>query len=568
MAYAAESAVEIDQKLREDFRRRLKESGAPSEGFDPLLAVLFRTFAQQFETFYSDVGRIRVSLLDELIAGLGLERRAARPAQTVVRFLSSSGPIFIEAGTEMIGQADTGDRLTFRTDAGVSISTARIAFGVAYEQGYMQLLGGIDLPDSLQATRPSLDPVSASLGPQPGIYLALENLPAEHLSQHAVFFEVSRDGVSLEQALTTEPWCFVGFDGLLSGAGVMRPTPSNGGVRALRWLDSKAREETSGEEPSRTAIGPGCSSTGFYGRRTFVLPSIPPERRFACKIPQRMEGPLQQIFGKNTTVFQEPRAWLRIGLPEGMRNIRRLLGSVLLHAITASNVECANQTVYFDQQGRSVPASCEAGTSGYLVAPAAIFGESGSPYLPEMLESSPGPNVGRYSILNGRIELRPPISVTGQPERYANLRLWVTRGKLGNRVGPGQIQSFAAQGVRADVHLLQTTWAAGGENGETYEEARARFYQALLSRDRIVTREDLTTAAHAFDRRLGKIRVNTRLERTSSGLQRTHHLTIGMSRDDFADPAAESPVLQDELTRFLKARMLYDEALSINWEWN
>jgi len=568
MAYAAESAVEIDQKLREDFRRRLKESGAPTEGFDPLLAVLFRTFAQQFETFYSDAGRIRLSLLDELIAGLGLERRAARPAQTVIRFLSGSGAVFLEAGTEMIGQADTGDRLTFRTDAGVSVSAARIAFAAVYEQGFLQLLGGIDLPDQLQATRPSLDPVRASLGPQSAIWLALENLPTEHLSRHALFFETSPDGAALEQALTTEPWCLVGFDGLLSAAGIMRPTTSNGGVRALHWLDPKPREDTSGEGLSRDDMGPAFLSHGFYGRRTFVLPSIPPERRFACKIPQRMEGPLQQIFGKNMAQFQEPRAWLRIGLPEGIRNIQRLLGSVLLHAVTASNVECANQTVYFERQGRSVPASCEAGTSGYLVAPAAIFGESGSPYQPEMLESSPGATVGRYSILNGRIELRPPISATGRPESYANLRLWITRGELGNHVGPGQIQSFASQGVRADVRLLQTTWAAGGANGETYDDARARFSQALLSRDRIVTREDLTTAAYSFDRRLGKIRIDTRLERTSSGLRRTHHLTIAMSRDDFADPLAESLVLQDELTRFLQARMLQDEALSLAWEWN
>jgi len=568
MAYGAESAIEIDQKLREDFRRRLKESGAPAEDLDPLLVVLFRTFAQEFETFYSDVeGRIRESLLDELIGGLGLERRAARPAQTVVRFLSASHAVFIEAGTEMIGQAETGDRLTFRTDAGISISTARIALAAAYEQGSLQLLGGIDLPDRLQALRPSLGPVSASLGPQPAIYLALENLPADHLSRHSLFFNISRDGASLEQALATEPWCLVGSDGLLSAAGVMRPTPSNGRIRTLQWLDSKSRDKAIGEGQSRTGVEPGFISSGFYGQRTFVVPPIPPERRFSCKIPQRMEGPLHEIFGKNIPVFQEPCAWIRIGLPEGIRDIQRSLGSVVLHAVTASNVECANQTVYFDQQGCSVPVSCEAGASGYLVAPVAIFGESGSPYLPEMSASSPGAHVGRYSVVNGRIELRPAIGVTGRPEKCANLRLWITRGKLGNRVGPGQIQFFATLGIEKEVRPLQTTWAVGGEDEETYDEARARFFQALLSRDRIVTRQDLITAARAFDRRLGKIRINTRLERTSYGLRRTHHLTIAVSRDGFVDPMAESLVLHDELERFLQNRMLYDETLSIAWEW-
>src|SRR5215469_2558545 len=89
MSYSNASAIEIDKKLRDDFRRRLKDFGISAELTDPVLAVLFRTFAQQLETLYSETDRIRLVLLDELLTNLGLEERMARPAQTVVRFLLS-----------------------------------------------------------------------------------------------------------------------------------------------------------------------------------------------------------------------------------------------------------------------------------------------------------------------------------------------------------------------------------------------------------------------------------------------------------------------------------------------
>jgi len=84
MPYGNASAIEIDRKLRDDFRRRLKDYGVSAELTDPILGVLFRTFAQQLEVLYGETDRIRLSLLDELIANLGIEPRMAQPAQSVV----------------------------------------------------------------------------------------------------------------------------------------------------------------------------------------------------------------------------------------------------------------------------------------------------------------------------------------------------------------------------------------------------------------------------------------------------------------------------------------------------
>src|SRR6266850_5844753 len=112
MPYPGASAVEIDNKLRDDFRRRLKDYGHPSDITDPILAVLFRTFAQQLETLYGETDRIRLALLDELIGNLGIEPRMARPSQTVVRFFIENGSALLPAGTEVVAEAQSGERLT------------------------------------------------------------------------------------------------------------------------------------------------------------------------------------------------------------------------------------------------------------------------------------------------------------------------------------------------------------------------------------------------------------------------------------------------------------------------
>src|SRR5437016_13879579 len=103
MAYAKASATEIDKKLRDDFRRRLKDFGVSAEVTDPVLAVLFRTFAGQLEVLYSETEHIRLALLDELITSLGFQRRTARPAQTIVGFLAERSSHLLDFGTELMG---------------------------------------------------------------------------------------------------------------------------------------------------------------------------------------------------------------------------------------------------------------------------------------------------------------------------------------------------------------------------------------------------------------------------------------------------------------------------------
>jgi hypothetical protein len=84
--------MEIDKKLRDDFRRLLREYGITTPETDPLLAVLFRSLAAQVEAVYQQATDIIPrAVLDELIAGLGLPERGAQAAQSVTCYCIKPG---------------------------------------------------------------------------------------------------------------------------------------------------------------------------------------------------------------------------------------------------------------------------------------------------------------------------------------------------------------------------------------------------------------------------------------------------------------------------------------------
>lgn len=559
MASSEATAAEIYKKLRDDFGRRLKDYGVSSEVADPVLAVLFRTVAGQLEAQYSEFDRRQASLLDELIAGLGIEGRRARPAQTIVRFFADAGSQLVEAGTELLGQTQVGERITFATDVSVQVSPARICLGAAYQNGLLQLMPSIELPDALQTTRPSLDPVRVELGLNPAVFLAIDNLDTGHLSQHAFFFELSPDAAFLQAALLDETWCLAGSEGEFGARGILRPRRGNAGVRLLAWLLPESSSDSDQKQMGEVATLPD----GFYAGRVFVLPVVPPSRRFTSGIPRAMEGALRKVFGRGAAQLDDgKRAWVRISLPRETPNLHSAITGISLHAVSASNVECANETIYFEKHGTSIPVSREAGTPHHLVAPLSISGEGGGAYLPELAPSSDS-GTGRYSIRNGCIHLQPARHADGSLDASVNLRLWVTRGSDGNRVGAGRIQSFLRKTGLRSLRVNSGTAAAGGTNGESLQETRARFTEALLSRDRIVTRADLFAAIRAFDRRIQIVDVSSGLERTKRGLQRVQQVHLAVANDDFLEPGQELRFLLDELKSHLEDRLLYDTQLKI-----
>jgi hypothetical protein len=268
-----------------------------------------------------------------------------------------------------------------------------------------------------------------------------------------------------------------------------------------------------------------------------------------------MEVPIGKMFGRATpALFAAPRVWLRVSMPRDIPPLRTSIAGAALHSVTASNVECLNQTITFAQHGTSIPVVREAGGAGqHLVAPLSVVGEQGAAYVPD-IQPSPDRRLGRFAIRNGRVELRPALWPDGRSEAYANVRLWITAGAAGNDVAPGRVTGFVRPGAMPRLGVTNATAAAGGTDVEAFGSARLRFADALLSRDRIVTRDDLRHAVRAFDARIHEADLTTGAIRTPQGLQRAEHVSVRIDDDDFVDPAAELPMLQHDLQRHLTGR--------------
>lgn len=563
MSFVPPSISDIDRKLRDDFRRRVKDFGISSDTIDPVLAVIFRTLAQQIEAVYADTGRMRQALLDELMDGLHVPHRLAWPAQSVVRFLSSAGRAkTLRAGTELNGRASTGERLTFSTDATLEVSSARVALALAYQGQSLQLLPGIDLSESVQDSRPSLDPVRVYLGPQPALFLAIEDLPPSHLSRHGLFFELGPGSWAIQDALRSEPWWIFGAGGDLTSEGLLRPKRVNRGVYQLEW-------QTGAQNAMRTDEGLPALPDGFYSGRQYIFPVVSPERQFTCRVPRLLESALTRICGRDIrSLLDTPRAWIKIPLPPDLPALHTAINNILLHAVTVSNVFCRNQTIHFDRDGYSVPVGRDShGGRELLVAPLSITSTSNIPWQAGLHPHSDS-SVGWYELRRSRITLHPGLDTDGQPQSAVNLRLWMTNGEMGNLVGPGDITGFASSATFDQIRVAHLAAAAGGTNDEDYPSAQRRFAEALLTRGRIVTRADLIAAALSFDRRIVSVDVQSRVERRVGGLRRVEKLWVRLDRNGFTHVEFELPALQQGLERYLASRALQAIELDVRFEWN
>ena len=563
MSFQPPTILDIDRSLRDDFRRRVKDFGISVDATDPVLAVLVRTVAQQIEGVYADTGRMRQSMLDELMAGLQLPQRLAHPAQSVVRFSSRSQRAkVLRAGTELNARASSGERLTFGLDATIQVSSARIALALAYQDQQLQLLPGVEMTESLAAYRPSIDPVKVNLGAQPALLLAIENLPATLLRKHAIFFELGPGSFALQEALRREPWWIFGEDGTLSGEGLMRPRRVNSGVYQLAWqLEAGQAAKAESELPA--------IPDGFYSGRQFVFPEMEENRGLLCRVPLYLDGALSRICGRDMTNFlSTPRVWIKIPLPPGVASLRNAINGILLHAMTASNVFCRNQTIQLERDGASVPVGRSSdGVQEMLVAPLSVSSLSNEPYEAGV---RPRRNAsgGWYELHNDRLTVHPGSDADGEPQRAVNVRLWLTNGELGNRVGPGDITGFANSATFDDISVNHVTAAAGGTNGEDHPSTQRRFAEALLSRGRIVTRADLEASTLAFDRRILAVEVRSQIERQPEGLRRMERLWVTLDEAGFTQAELELPVLQQGLEAYLRERLVQGILLDVRFEWN
>jgi hypothetical protein len=553
-------AVEIDKKLRDDFRRMLREYGITTQETDPILAVLFRSLAAQVEEVYQQAAdSIPAAVLDELIAGLGMPERGAQAAQTVLRFALTEGRERFEVGAELIGEAPSKEKLTFALDTEIEVSPAQISLAATYHNRSLRLHNGTGLAKEFEEARPSFEPVPADLGPHPAIFMAIDVPDERHLSHHGFYFEVTPEAKDLLTYLQREVWCVLDGQGEIRAKGMLRARPGNAGVRNLEWV---AADSMPG------AVSPtGLLPEGFYGGRVFIFPEVPAERRLLTNLPKNMETALRRAFqAPGARLFARPRAWLRIALPPEVSTIAEDLVRIVLHCTTASNVEVLDQTIPFDQVGTSIPVSNGSGRVRHLVRPISITGERGSAYAHE---SDPTANAqtGRYRLRQGRLELEPARTVRGVADRYANARLLLSNGALANGVGVGAVTTFLRKTEVPTLAFSNLTVAAGGTDGESFEDARRRFAELLLSRERIVTHADLEAVSKAFEPKICEVHCHPALERTRTGLRRVQKVTAVLDRNTFAAPDEEASLLRRTLEAHLQGRAVLglDVRVEIAW---
>lgn len=564
---------EIARKLREDFRRMLKEqAGITVQETDPILAVMFRSFAAQLAEVYEQAATsIPLAILDELMAGLGMPERRARAAQTVVRFGMKDGREVFEAGAELLGEATSRERLTFALDCGVEVSNAEIALAAIYQDGKLRLHQGTEVVKEFEQARPSLEAVPAELGPRPAIFLAV-NCDAEHLGRHSIYFDLQPEARDLLAVLQREVWCLLDEEGGIRAEGLLRPRVGNAGVQRLEWLIGAADDD--GDERMRLGGWLGTKSlvtqsvsddflpAGFYGNRLFVLPSIPKDRRYLAKLPKNMDAPLRRIFqqasssGSGKDLFDRPRAWLCIGLPQEVSKIGEGLGKVVLHCATASNIEILNQTITSLKDGDVTPIANGVGRLQHLVKPLSIKGERGEEYLSEN-QPSADQLAGRYRIRQGKLEiLKPAQTARGEADTFVNVRLLLCNGSLGNNLAPGGIKNFLNRATPRTLEIRNLTQAAGGDDGEAYPHAKQRFNEMLLARERPVTLPDLEAAVKTFEPKIREVKAESVLERGTDGLHRVQKVTVWLEGDAFTLPEEERKILERELEATLQERSL------------
>lgn len=555
-------ANEIDRKLRDDFRRVLREStGGTATATDPILAVLFRSFAARVADVYEQAAEaIPAALLDEMMAGLHMPERLARPAQAVVQFTLEEGYELFGQGTEMIGEATSRDKLTFALDSALGVSAARIAFVAVYQDGLLRLHRGTDMPKEFEDARPSFEAAPAALGRGPALFIAVEVAEAEHLSNHGFYFEVVAEARDLAAHLRGETWCLIDDEGCIRAEGLLRPRAGNGGVRRLEWMVPDPAAAAAPED--------NILPEGFYGERVFIFPDVPPGRRFLSKAPRNMDAPLRQLFqNAGPGLWDRPRAWLRIPLPQELTTAGDDLVRIALHCVTASNVEVLNQTVRFEEGGKSIPVGNAGGQARHLVRPLSIKGERGSEYVDSSAATADA-HAGRYRFRAGSLELDPARTSRGVADGYANVRLLLTRGEGGNNVGVGGISTFLRKGAAAAQTLTSLTSATGGTDGESVGDARRRFAELLLTRERVVTHADLEAIVKAYEPKARRVESRPTLARTASGLRRVQQITVTLDADSFALPDVESRIIQRELAARLQARSLLGLDVQVEVVWS
>lgn len=553
------SANDIARELRAQFTRSLFDVTGAEAPPDPILAALFESLAMQVDRVYQEADQVFfAAALDDLIRGLGMPARLARPAQAVVQWSQIQARETVASDVELLGYRASGEQIVFAPDAAVEIAPTELAFAGLIEGGRLTTIAGARLPGANAPVLPGSS-TPAPAGAAPLILLAFDCDPG-HLSRLGIFFDTPGATGPILSIIARSPWQLLDANGTATERGVLRSTPGRGGVRNLAFF----REPTPGAEPAPSARAVPLAG-GVYGSSLWVMPEISPDRRWKGMIPPAFKELVPRVLpAGHERALDRQLAWIQIPLPAGTRAVANQLNRVAVNCVTASNIEIWNEQIDFDRMGSVVSHRPMGDASRHVMGVLAVTGESGTTYLDASdLEAPAG--TGRYRYRgNARFEFSPAKQASGRFDSYAMLRLLYCDGDEGNAIAPGEIKQLRTDLPRNPIaRVASLTPSKGGAAPPKYEDARDRFAELLRTRERIVTAADIEIAARAFEPLLRRVEVDAASEITDAGLGLVTRVTAFAAREDFAAPEAELERLTTELERYLQDRCMIGQRIQV-----
>ena len=554
------SAAEISAELRNSFVESLYRVTGSQAGPDPVLTAMFEALAVQFDRIYQEADQVFFgAALDDLIRGLGMPARLARPAQAVVQFSQLSARETISPEIELIGYQASGEPVAFAPDATIDIAPVDLVFAGIAEGGRLTTLGGARLPWVNQPLLPGMSSPVALSSAAPTLFLAFETDPA-HLSRIGLFVETASPTSTLPGILARSPWQLLDNGGRVSERGVLRAARTRGGMRQLAFLgDLRPRIETAGAASVVPLVG------GVVGDAVWLFPDIPSERRWQSRVPPAIADAVPRLMPVgHEKALDRPLVWLQVPLPAGTRAVASQITRFAVNCVTASNIEVWSEQIDFPRLGNVVSHRPSSAADRHVLGVLSVVGETGDPYS-EVSDLETAPGSGRFRYLGGgRFEFAPARQPSGRFDLYTMLRILYCDGDSANGIAAGKLEQIRSELPKNPLaRVANLTPSKGGANPPEYPEARLRFAEQLRTRERVVTAADVEIAVRATEPRVHDVRVASVSEITAVGLGLVTMVTAVVAPEDFADPDAELERLRTELEAYLSERCMIGQRIQV-----
>jgi hypothetical protein len=552
--------VDIARGMREQFTRELFATTGTQAQPDPVLATMFNALAAQVDRVYQEADQVFFdSALDDLIRGLGMPARLARPAQAVVQFLQIVERELVTPETELIGFQNSGEQVVFTPDASFEVSATELVFAAVYENGKLTTVSGGRTASGTPVLPGNSVPLTL---PNAAPMLVVAFRPdAGHLSRLGLFIDVTAPGSAVDRALARSPWQMLDGAGTVVEEGVLRPTLARGGIHQLKFFRPTEDSEEAESAPARALPLSG----GSYGSRIWLFPEIPASRRFTSAIPPALSDAVPRLMPDGQDqALDRPLAWVQVPMPAGTRGLTNAISRIVTHCVTASNIDIWNESISFDRMGSVVTHRPMGSIKRHVMGVLGVTGEAGTTYLDAADLEAP-PTTGRYRYRgNARFEFSPARHASGRFDTYAMLRLLYCDADGANGIEAGGVRQIRSDLLRNPVaRVASLTPSKGGAPPPPYLDARNRFAELLRTRERIVTAADIDVAARAYEPLLREIQVESASEITEAGLGLVTQVTAYASPDDFADPDTEFERLRTELQRYLEQRGMIGNRITV-----